>query len=128
MYVGRSADLLQTAVLEVIKSPEHGQPVKELCSIGLGRQGSKSTLLQNIIRISEGLNIGNENCPFFHSAIFFPLLLYASIYSSRIFAFILPYLLQVSLSLSSFFLFLPFCQMTAADMPSSREKSGQRIL
>jgi hypothetical protein len=44
MYVGRSADLLQTAVLEVIKSPEHGQPVKELCSIGLGRQGSKRTL------------------------------------------------------------------------------------
>ena len=38
-YITRSADLLQAAVLEVMTSPDHGQPVKEICSIGLGREG-----------------------------------------------------------------------------------------
>jgi len=36
-YITRSADLLQAAVLEVMTSPDHGQLVKEVSSIGLGR-------------------------------------------------------------------------------------------
>ena len=40
-YIGRSADILEAAVLEVMTSPDHGQAVKELCSIGLGREDKR---------------------------------------------------------------------------------------
>jgi hypothetical protein len=39
-YVSRSSEVLQDAVLEVVHSKEHSQPVKLLCGVALGRVGA----------------------------------------------------------------------------------------
>ena len=42
-YVSRSSDLIQEAVMEVIRSPDHSWQVKVLCGAALGRVGSLHT-------------------------------------------------------------------------------------
>ena len=42
-YVSRSSDLIQDAVMEVVRSQEHSWNVKVLCGTALGRLGSLHT-------------------------------------------------------------------------------------
>ena len=46
-YVSRSSEVIQDAVLEVLRSSEHGWKVKGLCGLALGRVGSLHTNYTN---------------------------------------------------------------------------------